>query len=122
MSEVPDSEQQHDAATGCPESIAEMVTALTVQQQTDGPKSIDPMSNVERAVRHMTDCSPKEFMCLNPTLVTIGSARERGKASFLQGDRQRKNYPLQNGDWLQVFLVPVPLLQHPVFPFLPFAQ
>ena len=30
---------------------------------------------------------------------------------FLFGDRQWKIYRLKNGDWLQVFLVPVPLFQ-----------
>jgi hypothetical protein len=65
LSEVPDSEQQHEAATGCPASVANKVTALSVQQQTDGPKSVDPMSSIERAVRHMSYCSPKKFTCLN---------------------------------------------------------
>ena len=39
-----------------------------------------------------------------------------------QGDWQWKIYRLKKGDWLQVFLVPVPLFQRLVFPFLPVAQ
>ena len=67
------------------------------------------------AVTYMTREPGKKFaeICEWPSFF--------GGSLVYSGDRQRKNYPLKNGGWLQVFLVPVPLFQHPVFPFLPFA-
>ena len=38
---------------------------------------------------------------------------------FITSDRQWKTDLLKNRDWLQVFLMPVPLFQQVEFPFLP---
>ena len=84
-----ESAQQHEFVADCFEPNVETM-ALNVQQQTDCPKSVDPMSNNEREIRHMSDCSQKERLKIR-NLDDYRVNRTTGQAPFTGPESQGDN-------------------------------